>query len=403
MPDFRYRAVDAEGEVFEGVLHALDAAEAERLLEERQLKVVRLEPRRTLRHLRLFRGRVSRRDLVVFTRNLAVLYRSGVPLLEGLNDIADDTRSPELARLAQVIRKHLSEGATLSQAFERCPRTFNPMYVAAVHAGEATGSLDSVLTRLADHLEWKISIRAMVAQAFIYPIVVACALLGLIILLLTYLMPAIVGVFLRAGVVLPLPTRILIGISDFLIRHGVGLAGLAIVSVLILISVLRTRRGRRIIHGLLLKLPGLGAIAAKSASAQFAATLRTLHHAGSPMTESLAISCDAVTNAAMAHAFHRAALRVEKGEPLSTVLRESKAVQPLVSRMVSVGERSGQLEESLGQVVEFYDREVPRSVKRVLSALEPSMTIVAGCIVAFVVFCCVLPLFRLMQAIKGGG
>ncbi|MFO0985110.1 MAG: type II secretion system F family protein [Planctomycetota bacterium] len=395
---FRYRAVDPRGAVLTGVLPGDTSDDVERRLVARGLAVVHV--RRARVRANAFGKRLVRRDLITFTRNVAVLYRSGVPITEGLDDMARDPKSPELARLARELIVHLEAGASLSEALARYPRVFARMYLAGVRAGEMTGALDSVLTRLAEHLEWRASIRGMLLQAFLYPAILVVLLLGLVTLLLTFLIPNIVQVFTRARVSLPAPTRLVMALSAFLVRYGWILLAAGLLALALLAAALRTRRGRIVIHAALLRLPLLGDIVVKAASAQFAATLRTLHHAGAPMSEALRIAADSVGNAAMAATMHAATARVEQGQSLSEALRESRHVQPLVARMVSVGEKSGQLEEALGHVVQFFDAEVPQSVKRFVSLLEPTMTIVSGLVVGFVVSCSVLPIFRLIKALK---
>ncbi len=398
MPSFQYAAQDRFGIKIKGVADAPSQRDLSELLSKRGFTLISAESK-TAKAKRNF-VRVNRRDLIDLTHNLAMLESSGVPLFEGLTDLAEQVENAQMQPIFNELVADVARGKPLSEAMSKFPGVFPPIYIHIISAGEKSGSLDHVLERLAHHLEWKNSVRGLVKQMLIYPSILLTAVLGLVIFLLVFLIPRLMGIYASSKVELPKPTQILIAAADFLTQYGIFLLSGAVFAVIGLLIYRKSKAGRIHIDQIVLGLPWIGPVARKASAAQFAATLSTLYRAGVDLEQALEITSEVVENGAMSHAIKKAQAKVLAGTPLSEAIKSTNQFQPLVSRMIAIGERAGKLEEALGKVVIFYDREVPAAVKRFMSFIEPAITIVAGFVVGFIVLCAILPIFKLFDAIK---
>ncbi|MEM7517941.1 MAG: type II secretion system F family protein, partial [Planctomycetota bacterium] len=276
---------------------------------------------------------------------------------------------------------------------------FPGVYRASVEAGEASGALDLVLGRLGGYLEWTQSMRSTTVQALIYPMILCFAILGLILILLYFVLPRIMGIFPGGPEDLPAQTRFVLAASDFLRANGLVLLGVGIASAISFAVSFRTPGGKRFFHGLLLRVPKLGMVLAKIATSRFASTASTLQAAGCDVFKVLRIAGATCGNAAMAAGFERATERVRNGQTIADALEDARGVDPLLIQMVAVGEKTGRLDDCLNRVVEYYDQEVPRAVKRFISILEPLLLVVAGGVVAFILLAALMPIFKLYESL----
>jgi type II secretory pathway component PulF len=395
---FEYVAADRAGELVSGVAWALDELELDRRLDGRGLVLTAAHVVADEKRARPIRIRHA--DLILFTTQLATVTSAGVPLLEGLQGIRARARRSEVRRLIAEMISALESGQPLSSVMQAYPRTFPAIYRASVVAGESSGALDTVLVRVAAHMEWARGMRATTVQALIYPAMLAVAMLGLIAVLLFFLLPRILTMF-PAGVAdLPYQTRVVLGISDFLRAHVLLLgAGLAVAGASLTYS-LRTERGRYLRDRFVLALPLMGRVARDIATSKFAATASILHSSGCDVFTVLGVSASACGNRAMERAFERTTARVRAGAQLSQGLELEPLVDPLLIQLVAVGEKTGSLDRSLAKVAEHYDGEVPRNVKRMLSLLEPALLVGAGVVVAFILLAALLPMFQMMENIQ---
>lgn len=397
MRAFEYVAADAGGRSVAGVAWASDELELDATLEGRGLvltraKVVSDEHRKRTLGLR-------NADLILLTTQLATITAAGVPLLEGLNGLRARATRASVRRLLDEMISALSGGGALSTVLGQYPRAFPPVYRAAVVAGEASGALDRILRRLATHMEWVRGMRATTVQALVYPAVLAVALLVLIGILLFFLLPRIVSLFPGGSADLPAQTRFVLGVSGFLRANAIWLGlGLA-AGVTALVSTLRTPHGRAAASRALNAVPVVGAVARAIATSKFACTAAILQGAGCNAFSVLEVAGDASGNPEMTAAIRRASERVKGGARLSEALEAEPVVDPLLLQLVAVGEKTGKLDECLERVVEHYDQELPRSVKRMLSLLEPGLLLVAGAVVAFLLLAALLPIFDLMETL----
>lgn len=400
MPAFEYAAVDRAGIRIHGVSDSASRKELTEMLEAHGFTLVSAKSKASATKSKTYSAKMSRRDLIDFTYNIAILEASGVPLFEGLTDLSEQVENPQLKAIFNELVADVGRGLSLSEAMGRFHNIFPPLYIYVVKAGEQSGALDQVLSRLAEHLEWRDSIRGLVKQLLIYPTVLMCAVTGLVIFLLSFLIPRLMQIYSSTKVALPVPTQVLIALSNFIRDNWFALAGVAVALVSAFVITRNTNKGRLAIDHFILRIPIVGPVVRKVAASQFAATLATLYRAGVDLEQALEITSGVIENKAMSKAVKEAQERVLTGVPLSEAIKGTKQFQPLVNRMIAIGEKAGRLEEALGKVVGFYDREVPRAVKRFMSLIEPAITIIAGFIVGFIILCAMLPIFKLFEALR---
>ncbi|MBL8857227.1 MAG: type II secretion system F family protein [Planctomycetes bacterium] len=395
MNTYAYTAVAQSGERLKAHARARSEVDLDRDLEARGLvlttaKIVHGEGKKR-------QHRLDRAALLSFTTQLATVSGAGVPIVEGMRSIGSRLENSESRELVSEMVAGLQAGESLSEVMERHPRAFPPVYRSSVVAGEAAGSLDSVLERLAKYLEWAQGMRATAVQALIYPCILMSAIFGLILVLLYYVLPRIIGMFPGGRESLPAQTRFVLGASDFLRENVFVLAVAAIFVACAWTTWVRTPQGLARFHGVLLKIPRLGKVQRQIATSRFASTASILQAAGCDVFTVLGVAGHACGNKAMEQAFERAAESVRRGTTISEGLDREPEIDPLLRQMVGVGEKSGELDQCLDRLVRYYDDEIPRSVKRFLTVLEPALLVVAACIVAFILLAALMPIFELYE------
>lgn len=390
-----YTAVDAAGATVRGKLVSAGELELDRELERRGLV---LREARTVDERSVARRHGLKSDqLIGFTTQLSTLVSSGVPLIEGLSGIGRRMEGEAARATVEELVSEIESGEPFSRALEKHAGTFPPIYRASVKAGELTGALDVVLLRLARHLEWARSVQAAVVQALIYPSIVCAAVLGLIVVLLTFVLPRIVQLFPGGRGSMPLPTRIVLAASDFLCANGVVLALAAAAAVVGTVWGLRQPAGRALLHRVLLKVPRLGALLRKIATSRFASTAAVLHGAGCDVLTTLDTAASTCGNAVLEQSFARAVANVRRGATIAESLELEPEVDPMLKQLVAVGEKTGKLDDCLQRLVAHYDEDIPRSVKATLALLEPALLVGAGLVVGFIVFAAVTPIFKMYE------
>ena len=396
MKAFEYVAAKSTGELISGLGWASTEAELDRQLEGRGLVLTRA--RVSADGGRTRPSRLKRDELIQFTNQLATVTGAGIPLVEALAGIRQRASSQDARRLIGEMVTGLQAGQSLSKVMNAYPRAFPDVYRASVVAGEASGALDRVLRRLSAHLEWLRGMRATTVQALIYPTLLLAAIGILITILLTFVLPRIIALFPAGSDALPRETRVVMGVSDFLVSNALGLGvGLGALTAGLFVA-LRRPGGKLVLDGVLLRLPRLGSIVRQLSTSKFASTAGILHEAGCDVFTVLETASSTCGNAAMAECFGRATERVRRGETISQALEKEPQIDSLLVQMVAVGEKTGALDECLERVVSHYDEEVPRTVKRFLSFLEPSLLVVAGGVVAFILLAALLPIFELYES-----
>ena len=347
-----------------------------------------------------FGAKVKPRDIVIFTRQFATMINAGLPLVQSLDILGQQTVKKGFAGRIKQVLVDVEAGNTLADSLKRHPKQFSGLYVNMVAAGEAGGILDVILLRLAEYLEKAEKLRRKVKGAMVYPATVMGFAAVAIAVLLIFVIPTFAGFFTGAGVALPLPTRIVIGASNFMLTWwwAVGLGmGLALY---MLKKWKATESGALVFDRLLLKVPILGGVVRKSAIARFSRTLGTLTASGVPILEGLEITAKTAGNKVVENAVLESRVSIAGGDTISEPLKRSEVFPPMVVQMINVGEQTGGLDEMLDKVADFYDSEVDSAVDAMTSVLEPIMIVFLGLVVGGMVVAMYLPIFDIIKTVE---
>ena len=404
MGAFEYVAVDPGGREKKGLIEGDTARAVRQTLRDRKLlplKVTEVAAREKMERSSFsLRRSISPLELALVTRQLATLVRSGMPLEESLQAVSEQSERPRLKSIMLGVRARVIEGHPLETGLADFPQAFPEIYRATVAAGEQTGHLDGVLERLADYTESRQMLRQKVSHAMIYPIIVSVVAVLILAGLLTYVVPQIVDVFANVNQQLPLPTRILIGLSNFLRQYGLWLIVLLVIAGVTFRYLLRKEGPKRRYDSILLRAPLIGRLTRGLNTARFTSTLSILAGSGVPVLEALRIAGGVVTNIPMREAVRDAAIRVREGAPIGKSLGTSRLFPPMTIHLISSGEASGALEEMLERSAKNQEREMDSLIATMLGVLEPIMILVMGIIVLAIVLSILLPIFELNQLVK---
>ncbi len=399
MPNFRYVAKEPEGRTVSGVLEYSERALLIDALRKKGLIIISVqEVKKTKVRLGPSKG-IKLEDLVVFSRQLATMVDSGIPLLQGLDILWDQIEKPVFKKVIGRVRDDVETGVSFSEALSKHSNIFSHLYINMVKAGESSGMLDDILDRLAGYLEKANALQRKVRSSLIYPAVVVSMAVLITLVLLLKVIPTFKGIFDMLGGTLPLPTRILIGISD-LIRHMF----IYIAAVIFLIGFafaryIKTEKGRANFDKILLKLPIFGQLFRKVAIAKFTRTLSTLVRSGVPILLSLDIVGKTSGNKVIEEAVEKVRSGIKEGEKIAEPLGRSGVFPPMVVRMIYVGEETGELEKMLSKIADFYDDQVDAAVSGLTSLIEPLIICFLGIIIGGIVIAMFLPIFKLTEII----
>jgi general secretion pathway protein F len=408
MPVYEYTALDTNGKKKKGVLDADSLAAARQKI--RQAGTYPVEIKETIPKTRQSKKnsflslqtgqRVKQQEIHVATRQLATLLGAGIPQASSLNGLIEQTTNKTLKTIITQIKESVNEGNSLTSALSEHPRLFSKIYINMVRAGEASGSLDVVLERLAEFGERQQALRSRIKAALIYPIFMALVGTIVLFLLITFIVPSITKVFSDRNQILPLPTIILIKISSFLQSYWWLVLILCAGLVLGIRFFIHQPRGRYIWDKLKLSLPLLKDLNIKIAAASLGRTLASLLQSGVPLITSLQIVKNILNNVLLAEVLDEATEELEKGKSLSGILRGNPYFTPMLIQMIAVGEQSGALEKMLEKAADSYEKEVETKIMAMTSMIEPIMILVMGLVVSFIVVSILLPLFEMNQLIK---
>ena len=408
MSVFEYVALDVQGRQLKGFVDAPGIAAARQKLREENVYPVEINPAETKKETALSGAlkinileRVSTGEVSAFTRQLSTLLGAGMPLVPSLTILMKQAKNLLLKKSLAQIREQVNEGKSLTDSMSAFPRIFPPFYLNMVRAGEASGTINLVLERLADFSENQQALMNKIRSALAYPIIMFCMGTAVIFLLMTFVVPKITGIFADMNQTLPMVTIILIAVSNFLksfwwIILILIFAGVAAVKYM----TAGTEAGRRLWNGAKLKIPVFGQINRKIAIARFCRTLATLLQSGVPLLAAMEIVRNIVNNVIIGDAIHQAAKDLEEGQGLSGPLTQSGMFPPLVTEMIAVGEQSGTLEKMLNRIAVAYENESQSDIMIITSILEPVMILVMGLAVGFIVVSILLPIFEMNQLVK---
>jgi general secretion pathway protein F len=347
----------------------------------------------------LFR-RIRSQDISIMTRQLATLVGAGLPIVEALNALIDQTENVRLKKVITQVREGVNEGSSLSDAMSRFPKVFSELYVNMINAGESSGALDIVLKRLADFMESQVMLKNKVVSTLSYPLILSLVGIAVLAFLLVYVVPKVVRIFDELQQALPIPTVLLISVTDFLRDYWWALL-IVIGGILIALrQYAATERGHRNYDRLILKLPMTGKLLRIIVTTRFARTLAILLNSGIPLLRSMDIARAVVNNTVISGAIESAKEGIREGESIAEPLRRSEVFPSMVTHMIAVGEKTGELEGMLFKVSEAYDNEVETTISRMTSLLGPFVILVLGAIVLFVVLAILLPMFEMNQIVR---
>lgn len=398
---YQYKAKDVQGTITEGPVEAASEKEASKILGSKNLFVLELNAETQSSAKKFsFRKKVNLKEKIIFTKELAMMIKGGLPLVEALTALQEQTENQTFHETIGVIVDDVKGGTALSKALTKHPKMFSKIYVAITESGEKSGKLDQVLERLADQLQKDYDLITKVKNAVTYPIVIVIALIGIMILMLVFVVPQLKQIFDEMGVQLPLPTRMLLGTSDFIIRYWYAV-------ILVIIGVYlgtkawaKTSGGGLFLDSFKMRVPIFGQIVKKIYLARFTRTTATLISSGLPMLEIIRTDKEVVTNRIYNQSFDQIYTDVESGVALSTALKKFPKLFPvMISQMVSTGEKSGKIDEVLFGVADFYDKEVESSTSNLASLIEPILIIIIGGGVGASIAAVILPIYSLAKTI----
>ncbi len=346
-------------------------------------------------------GRVKTKELAIFTRQFSVMIDAGLPLVQCLEVLSSQQENKVFQDVLQSVRTEVEGGSTLAFAMRQHPKVFDELYSNMIAAGEAGGILDTILQRLSQYIEKNVKLKRAVKSAMVYPIVVLTIAVGVIILILWKVVPIFSQLFASMDVSLPLPTRIVIGFSNFVGRYIIFFIPIVIAAWYAFKKYYATQDGRHVVDLLMLKIPVMGNVLKKIAVARFSRTLSTLISSGVPILDGLEITAKTSGNAIVEEAIMKTRTSIEGGKTIVEPLRETGIFPTMVTQMVGVGEQTGALDAMLTKIAEFFEDEVDAAVADLLTAIEPLMILILGVIVGGIVVSMYLPLFSLISKLSG--
>lgn len=395
---FNYQARTKKGQVQTGIVEASSRGAAIALLQKRGLYVTVLEeeakPPIYARRIKIFE-RISKKDIVLFSRQISIMFKSKIPLVETLQILADQTKSPDFKEKILELSEEVEGGTAFSGALSRYPKIFSPFYISMVKAGEASGKLSESLEYLSEHLEREYHLTARIRGAMAYPSLILLFALLVLSLMIFFVFPRFTEVLEVTGQELPAITIMILGLGDFLKKWGLVLIGATLALIIFLFRYYKTKEGKKFFDGVFLKLPILGPFLKMIYLSRFAENLSTLISGGLPIAQSLEITGEIVGNAVYKEIIFKTRDEVRKGEPISSVLGKAPGIfPPLFCQMTLVGEKTGTLDKTLMDVVEFYQKETDRAMESLLSVLEPALIIFLGLIVGGLMISVLMPLYQ---------
>lgn len=408
MPVYEYTALDSLGKKLKGIIDADSQAAARQKIRHagnypvdiRESTPVSKKEKQGKTFSLTLGQRITKQEVHVATRQMATLLGAGIPLVQALNGLIDQTPNQALKRVVAQLKDSVNEGNSFTVALSDHPRLFSKIFINMVKAGEASGSLDIVLEQLADFGESQQALRSRISAALIYPIILSIVAVIILVLLLIIVVPNITKVFEDTQQALPLPTIILINISNFLSQYW-WMLGLVLIGIIIGVRILiQQPQGKRVWDRLKLTLPLFGDLNIKIAAARFGRSLGSLLQSGVPLVSSLRIVRNMFNNVHMADVIDEATEELEKGGNLSKILRGSRWFLPMMVQMISVGEQSGTLEKMLNKVAESYEKEIEVKLKALTNLIEPFMILLMGVTMLFIVLSILLPIFEMNQLIR---
>ncbi len=401
MPQFNYKARSASGSITSAVIEAADQRSAVDKLKGQKLIVMDIQEVRPnpimvlLKKLNPLKPSVSSKELVLFSRQFSTLVTAGVPIVQGLTILMDQAETPLFKSVIGSLREDIEQGISITDAMKKHPEAFSELYVSMIKAGEVGGILDSILERLSSYLEATEELKGKVKGAMVYPAVITVVAGTITLFLLIFIIPTFEEIFSSFGAELPLPTRVLIGISNFLRKFFLLVLAFPVGVFFLLKKIMSTEMGKTKIDMIALKIPVFGMLLKKVAVAKFSRTLGTLIKSGVPILQALDTVGKTSGNKVIEKAIESARESIREGERMAEPLRRTGVFPPMVIQMIAIGEETGNLDTMLNKIADFYDQEVDVAVKGLTSMIEPLIMVGMGILVGAIVLAVFLPMFNM--------
>lgn len=393
MPRFRYKAREQTGKLIQGVQNAASGEELATKLDNIGCVLVSCSEIREAKSAKVYR--ISSTELSNFTLNLGIMVNAGVSILVSIGDLAEHAESKNLRLLLESIWFSINGGVALSDALKAHPRCFSNLYIGIIEAGEITGRLDTTLEQLAYFLEWREDLDGKIKTAMTYPVLIVVFMIGLVTLLMVFVLPKIIPIFSSVGdAALPLPTRILLGIQHYLTNYWVVMLGLVAVFIVGFIAFIKTKIGRLKFDSFKLKVPIFGTLFKKIAIMRFCQTLSIAIKSGIDIIRSFALCEVVVDNAVISKEIKRVKERIQAGGSITESIQLTKVFPHLISRMISVGEATGNLDKMLDKINKFYAKDIDKTITRIFTLIEPLLIVFMGSFVGFIAVSILLPIIK---------
>ena len=401
MPIFLWEGKDSRGQTISGELEATDKIAVFNLLKARKITAntnkIREKGAGMNKEIKIpFLGaKIKQKDISIFTRQFSTMIDAGLPLVQGLSILSKQNPNPKMKAMLESIKEEVESGKTLTESLKNFPKHFDTLYVNMVDAGENGGILDIILDRLSVYMEKSIKLKREIKTALIYPSVVISAAILVTTILLVFVIPTFAELFEDFGAELPLPTQIVINISNFFVKYFFVISGSFFTSLIIFFKFSKTDKGKSVLHPIYLKLPVFGDLIRKVAVARFTRTLGTMLSSGVPILTALNICSKTAGNKVVEVTVQKTRVAISEGKQMADTLSESNVFPPMVTQMIGVGETSGALDKMLEKVAIFYEEEVDNAVGALKQLIEPLMILFLGVIIGGLVIAMYLPIFKL--------
>jgi type IV pilus assembly protein PilC len=403
MPLYTYRVKNESGKIFTGEAKVERESDLSAMLIERGYAVVEIKEKNAftdISQIKIFQKRVTIKDLSIFSRQFAIILEAGIPIAACLDILKEQTTNVTLKRVVTDIGDDIKKGISLSASMKKQNDIFPGLFITMVEAGEVSGQLDKVFNRLAEQMEKQYKLNQKIKSAMTYPIIVISIAVIVVIILMAFVVPSFTSALGDFGVEMPLPTKILIAVSNFFKAFWwamfIAIGGL----VFFLRSYSKTKNGKRFIGNLAIKLPVIKIVVKNTITARFTRTLGTLIASGVMLIQSMEVVQNVIGNAAIAEAFDEVVAEIKKGRGLSQPLASMKFFPPMVMSMIKVGEESGDLDFSLNKCADFYDEEVEVSMKMLTDFINPAIIMVLAVLVGFIVLSVLYPMLSIYQGVE---
>jgi len=405
MPKFSWEGRTRTGQVQKGDMDAPNEAAVNSQLRRQGIMPSKIKVRGKGLDMELkipgMKPKVSSKDLVVFTRQFATMIDAGLPLVQCLDILGRQQKNKTFKDVLTSVKESVESGSTFADALKKHPRIFDELYVNLVAAGEVGGILDTILNRLAAYIEKSLKLKKQVKSALTYPTTVVGVAVVVVAVILIFVIPSFAKMFADAGAALPLPTQIVINLSNFVQHYFLAIIGGIVILIFGIKRIYRTRKGRETIDAWLLKLPIFGILIRKVAVAKFTRTLGTMVSSGVPILDGLDIVAKTAGNKVVEKAIYRVKQSISEGKTIAEPMEKSGVFPPMVCQMIGVGEQSGSIDAMLNKVADFYDDEVDEAVGNLTSMMEPLLMLFLGTTVGGLVIAMYLPIFKLAGTVAG--